>query len=121
MFAARVIGRSAFMTLAVRPTTSEPRRMESAPAPTTPALDLEPPMLDASAGGPAGSLSDSTRSTSLAAPEAQPAQKRGRSLWALADQILISGTNFVTMVLVARGLDPAGFGAFNLVYGALLF
>jgi O-antigen/teichoic acid export membrane protein len=95
--------------------------MESAPA-STPALDLEPPMLDASAGGPAGSVGDSTTSTSAAPLSSTvPTRKRGRSLWALADQVLISGTNFVTMVLVARGLDPAGFGAFNLVYGALLF
>jgi O-antigen/teichoic acid export membrane protein len=41
--------------------------------------------------------------------------------WGLADQVMISGTNFVTMVLLARGLGPAGFGAFSLVYGAMLF
>jgi O-antigen/teichoic acid export membrane protein/thymidylate kinase len=41
--------------------------------------------------------------------------------WGVADQGLISATNFVTMVLLARGLGPASFGAFSLVYGALLF
>src|SRR5689334_22285887 len=46
----------------------------------------------------------------------------GRNVWALSDQVLISGTNFVTMILVARGLgSPAEFGVFTLVYSALLF
>ena len=37
---------------------------------------------------------------------------RGRSQWGLADQILISGTNFATMVFAAWGLGKAGFGQF---------
>lgn len=41
--------------------------------------------------------------------------------WGLADQMLISFTNFATMVLLARGLGPAAFGTFTLVYGAMLF
>ena len=41
--------------------------------------------------------------------------------WGIADQMLISATNFVTMVLLARGLGPAAFGVFSLVYGAMLF
>src|SRR5438105_13187058 len=46
----------------------------------------------------------------------------GRSYWGLADQLLISFTNFVTMILVAKGLhDKAAFGTFTLVYSALLF
>lgn len=46
----------------------------------------------------------------------------GRNLWGLADQLLISFTNFVTMILVARGLESrAAFGTFTLVYSALLF
>jgi O-antigen/teichoic acid export membrane protein len=45
-----------------------------------------------------------------------------RSGWALADQVLISLTNFATMILVAKGLhDTAAFGTFTLVYSALLF
>ena len=45
-----------------------------------------------------------------------------RDFWAVADQALISGSNFTTMVLVARGLgDPAQFGLFTLIYSALLF
>ena len=46
----------------------------------------------------------------------------GRSLWGLADQLLVSFTNFATMILVARGLHDAGkFGVFTLVYSAMLF
>jgi O-antigen/teichoic acid export membrane protein len=46
----------------------------------------------------------------------------GRSIWGLADQLLVSFTNFATMILVARGLDDAGkFGVFTLVYSAMLF
>jgi O-antigen/teichoic acid export membrane protein/thymidylate kinase len=41
--------------------------------------------------------------------------------WGMADQALISATHFVTMVLLARGLGPAAFGAFSLVYGGILF
>ena len=41
--------------------------------------------------------------------------------WGLADQMLISFTHFVTMVLLARGLGLVAFGTFSLVYGALLF
>lgn len=42
-------------------------------------------------------------------------------LWPLADQALVSGTNFVTMVLLARGMAPARFGSFTLLYAVLLF
>ena len=45
----------------------------------------------------------------------------GVGAWGLTDQALISATNFVTMVLVARALGPTSFGAFALVYTALLF
>lgn len=41
--------------------------------------------------------------------------------WGISDQMLISATNFATMVLLARGLGPAGFGVFSLVYGGMLF
>ena len=44
-----------------------------------------------------------------------------RSHWGLADQVLISGTNFVTMVFVGRGLGKTAFGEFALVYNVLLF
>jgi O-antigen/teichoic acid export membrane protein len=51
---------------------------------------------------------------------------RGRTVfqtnsWGLVDQALLSGTNFVTMVLIARTLTPAAFGSFALLYTTLLF
>lgn len=45
----------------------------------------------------------------------------GRNGWALADQVLISGSNFATMLLAARGMMRGEFGAFTLVYSGLLF
>jgi O-antigen/teichoic acid export membrane protein len=42
------------------------------------------------------------------------------SAWGLADQALISAMNFGTMVLLARRLGPAEFGAFTLAYLVLL-
>ncbi len=56
------------------------------------------------------------------APKAVASLLGGRSMWGLADQLLISFTNFATMILVARGLHDAGkFGIFTLVYSAMLF
>jgi O-antigen/teichoic acid export membrane protein len=40
--------------------------------------------------------------------------------WGVVDQGLISGTNFITMALVARSLTPIEFGLFTLVYTILL-
>lgn len=42
------------------------------------------------------------------------------NFWGLSDHAMISAANFVTMVLVARGLGPEAFGAFTLVYTVLL-
>lgn len=44
----------------------------------------------------------------------------GRNLWALLDQILISGANFVTIVLVVRTLGRESAGDFTLVHSFLL-
>ena len=44
----------------------------------------------------------------------------GKNIWAVADQVLISGGNFLVTVLIARALSPAAFGTFTLVYSALL-
>jgi O-antigen/teichoic acid export membrane protein len=44
----------------------------------------------------------------------------GKNIWAMGDQVLISATNFITTVLIARVLSPALFGSFTLVYSALL-
>ena len=45
----------------------------------------------------------------------------GKAPWAVADQLLISATNFATMVLLARGLSQEDFGSFTLLYLVLLF
>ena len=57
-----------------------------------------------------------------APPVARPGiiARLGRSVWALGDQVLISGTNFITGVLTARALSESEFGAFSIVYGVLL-
>ena len=45
-----------------------------------------------------------------------------RQIWAVADQGVISASNFATMIFVARGLGaPSLFGTFTLVYSAMLF
>jgi O-antigen/teichoic acid export membrane protein len=45
----------------------------------------------------------------------------GNGAWGLADQALVSLTNFLTMVFLARSMAPSTFGAFVVVYTALLF
>src|SRR5438105_9308566 len=40
--------------------------------------------------------------------------------WGLADQVLISGTNFATGVLTIRALHHGEFGTFSVIYGVLL-
>jgi O-antigen/teichoic acid export membrane protein len=46
-----------------------------------------------------------------------------RNFWALSDQVMISGTNFATMVLIARafGDRQADFGTFSVIYGIYLW
>jgi O-antigen/teichoic acid export membrane protein len=43
---------------------------------------------------------------------------RRQSAWAVIDQVLSSGTNFVPALLVARVLGPADYGAFSIVFVA---
>jgi O-antigen/teichoic acid export membrane protein len=50
----------------------------------------------------------------------QLARLLSRSVWSLGDQALVSLTSFMMMVLLARVLSPDDFGAFVLIYGALL-
>jgi O-antigen/teichoic acid export membrane protein len=45
----------------------------------------------------------------------------GASFWGLGDQALMSAVNFGTMIVLARELAPADFGAFVLAYTGLLF
>jgi O-antigen/teichoic acid export membrane protein len=40
--------------------------------------------------------------------------------WGVFDQILLSVVNFLTLFLVARSVEPNVFGAFSLIYGAML-
>ncbi|HET9016110.1 MAG TPA: oligosaccharide flippase family protein [Thermomicrobiaceae bacterium] len=65
---------------------------------------------------PAGRLNGA-----LAAGRGRAAGLLRNNLWGLMDHGLISGTNFVTMVLLARGLGEVAFGTFTLVYTLLLF
>lgn len=62
-------------------------------------------------------------SPSLARSGAQHGRLRGagHAPWALLDQMLISATNFITIVLLARDFSRAALGRFTLVYGMLLF
>jgi O-antigen/teichoic acid export membrane protein len=45
----------------------------------------------------------------------------GREVWALADQAVVSGTNFITNIVLARTLGIKGFGVFALAWMAVLF
>ena len=45
----------------------------------------------------------------------------GREVWAIADQALVSGTNFLTNIVVARSLGLTEFGIFALAWMAVLF
>lgn len=44
-----------------------------------------------------------------------------KGFWGIADHGLVSLTNFITMVLVARVVSPAEFGMYSLAYTVLLF
>ena len=46
---------------------------------------------------------------------------RRANLYGLADQALISGTSFITLLVLARALSVSAFGAFALAYTALVF
>jgi O-antigen/teichoic acid export membrane protein len=45
----------------------------------------------------------------------------GQMPWAVADQMLISATNFISIILLARAASQSAFGEFTLVYLVLLF
>ena len=38
--------------------------------------------------------------------------------WAFADQVVVSGANFITGLILARGLGLEGFGVFTLAWTA---
>ncbi len=53
---------------------------------------------------------------------ARPAWLRwaGRGFWAVVDQALFAGTNFLVSILLARWLEPAAYGAFSVAYSVFL-
>ncbi|HEX4330035.1 MAG TPA: lipopolysaccharide biosynthesis protein, partial [Burkholderiales bacterium] len=48
-------------------------------------------------------------------------QRHRRTHWAVADQLLVSGSNFLTGIMLARLLGPAAFGVFVLLQAVLLY
>ncbi|WP_162787710.1 hypothetical protein [Anaerolinea thermolimosa] len=53
---------------------------------------------------------------------ALPALRRwvGRGFWAVLDQALFAGSNFLVGVLLARWLEPAAYGAFSTAYSVFM-
>lgn len=45
----------------------------------------------------------------------------GKGFWAVTDQALFAGTNFLVNILLARRLSPEEYGAFALAYSVFLF
>jgi O-antigen/teichoic acid export membrane protein len=48
-------------------------------------------------------------------------QFQGREIWALSDQAVVSGTNFLTSVMLARFMGLSEFGVFALAWMSVLF
>jgi O-antigen/teichoic acid export membrane protein len=44
----------------------------------------------------------------------------GKGFWAVTDQALFAGANFLVSILLARWLEPAAYGAFSLAYAIFL-
>lgn len=44
----------------------------------------------------------------------------GKGFWAVTDQALFAGTNFLASILLARWLEPAAYGAFSVAYAVFL-
>ena len=57
---------------------------------------------------------DASSEAAVSGGESKRDVKRG--IMALADQAVCSGTNFLTMVMLARSLGKAGFGVFSLAF-----
>ncbi len=78
------------------------------------------------AAPPTLSYAAAAAAAAAAAPSPPPRWARlagklaGRNAWALGDQVLISGANFLTVVLPKRAMSAEEFGAFSLVYSVLL-
>lgn len=50
-----------------------------------------------------------------------PAFLMRRGVWGIADQALVSASNFILMILVARQIGPSAFGVFIIAYTLMLF
>ena len=48
-------------------------------------------------------------------------RRHSHTNWALADQSVVSGANFLTGIILARGLGVAEFGRFSLLWLVVLF
>jgi O-antigen/teichoic acid export membrane protein/thymidylate kinase len=70
---------------------------------------------------PASTLPTPAPADATESVRAEPIRALSAATWAVADQVLISATNFATTVLLARELSQAAFGRFALIYLALLF
>ena len=64
--------------------------------------------------------SNLVRSRVLPLPRLFSRQSIASDFWGLSDHALISATSLVTMIILARSLQPAEFGAFTLAYTVLL-
>src|SRR5687768_3970720 len=51
----------------------------------------------------------------------RPRGDASSAIWGVGDQALVSLANFLTMLLLARSLQPAEFGSFVVLYMVLLF
>lgn len=68
--------------------------------------------------GTVGGAPTAMRNASGSQPRSGLLRKGG---WGLADQVLISAVNLLTMILLARSLGPSAFGVYVLVFTALQF
>lgn len=81
----------------------------------------EPSATDAAHAGSLAARPQMKRGRGIAAPRFAGTTRVLEQAWPLADQTLVSAANFVTMVLLARGMSPSAFGSFTLLYSVLLF
>src|SRR5271154_5499504 len=68
---------------------------------------------------------DAPRSPALDAADGTASSRRSSSrpihLFALTDQAIVSGSNFLTTMILARGLSLAEFGKYSLLWMVILF
>src|SRR5271163_675420 len=68
---------------------------------------------------------DAPRSSAVNPPDGTASSRRSSSrpihLFALTDQAIVSGSNFITTMILARGLSLAEFGKYSLLWMFILF